>query len=169
MGKLIGYKVGKYVRVYLSLLWIYVLNKFLGFFVDPEICPLDKVVWNYICIRLYQIIQALTRSLWDGQSCLKFVLGRSSTVPLQTWVPAVTNLLFNYYLLLQKSSFQVGKPQAGTSFQNSLCQNLLTRILAESISLKAPICWKEILSWKTLFLEIVWRLVTSGCLAKPSS
>ena len=102
MGKLIGYKVGKYARVYLSLLWIYVLNKFLGFFVDPEICPLDKVVWNYICIRLYQIIQALTRSLWDGQSCLKFVLGRSSMVLLQTWVPAVTNLLFNYYLLWQK-------------------------------------------------------------------
>ena len=53
MGKLIGYKVGKYgkinwlgkyARVYLSLLWIYVLNKFLGFFVDPEICQLDKVV-----------------------------------------------------------------------------------------------------------------------------
>ena len=44
MGKLIGYKVRKYARVYLSLLWIYVLNKFLGFFVDPEICQLDKVV-----------------------------------------------------------------------------------------------------------------------------
>ena len=116
---------GRYGRVYLSLLWIYVLNKFLGFLVDPKICQMEKVVWN-LKLHLYQIIsnyiEALTRSLWDGQSCLKFVPGRSSTVPLQTWVPAVTNLPFNYYLLLQKSSFQVGKPQAGTSFQNSFCQ-----------------------------------------------
>ena len=44
MGKLIGYKVGKYARVYLGLLRINVLHKFLRFLVDAEICQMDKVV-----------------------------------------------------------------------------------------------------------------------------
>ena len=64
MGKLIGYKVGKYARVYLSLLWIYVLNKFLGFLVDPEICQMEKVVWN-LKLHLYQIILKHSREVCE--------------------------------------------------------------------------------------------------------
>ena len=35
---------GRYGRVYLGLLGINVLHKFLGFLVDAEICQMDKVV-----------------------------------------------------------------------------------------------------------------------------
>ena len=129
-------------------------------------------IWNYICIRSYQIILKHSREVCEMD---KVVWNLFWVVRVRFRCKPGCQLLPTFSLIIicfgKKSfvSFQVGKPQAGTSFQNSLCQNLLTRILAESISLKAPICWKEILSWKTLFLEIVWRLVTSGCLAKPSS
>ena len=39
---------GRYERVYLSLLRINVLHKFLGFLVDAEICQMDKVVRNVL-------------------------------------------------------------------------------------------------------------------------
>ena len=39
---------GRYGRVYLGLLGINVLHKFLGFLVDAEICQMDKVVRNVL-------------------------------------------------------------------------------------------------------------------------